>query len=121
MDFSRVRKYRIACALSLLVLFCSYTGGITLFMHRHIVGGYTVIHSHPYKSAPDTAEHTHTAQQFGTIAALSLFIAVAAVAAVCRQIVTRYVSATYSDDVARHTESRPIRHYGLRAPPLAKA
>ena len=70
MDFSRVRKYRIACALSLLVLFCSYTGGITLFMHRHIVGGYTVIHSDKYKSATDNAEHTHTEQKFGTIEAM---------------------------------------------------
>lgn len=121
MNFSRLRKYRIACALSLLTLFCTYAGSITLFMHRHTIGGYVVVHSHPYKTAPDTAEHTHTAQQFGTIAALSLFLALAATVAVCPQIVTRYVSAIYSANSVRCAESQPIRSYGLRAPPFAEA
>lgn len=117
MIFSRLRKYRIAGALTLLMLFCTYVGGITLFMHRHTIGGYAVVHSHPYKTAPDTAEHTHTAQQFGTIAALSLFLALAAAAAVCPQIVTRRITAIFSDGATRRIKSRPVRHYGLRAPP----
>lgn len=117
MIFSRLRKYRIAGALTLLMLFCTYAGGITLFMHRHTIGGYAVVHSHPYKTAPDTAEHTHTAQQFGTIAALSLFLALAAAAAVCPQIVTRRITAIFSDGATCRIKSRPVRRYGLRAPP----
>ena len=117
MIFSRLRKYRIAGALTLLMLFCTYAGGITLFMHRHIVDGYTIVHSHPNKSAPDTAGHTHTAQQFGTIAALSLFLALAAASAVCPQIVTRRIAAIFSDVATRRIKSRPVHRYGLRAPP----
>ncbi len=117
MDFSRLRHYRIAGALTLLTLFCTYAGGITLFMHRHTIGGYAVVHSHPYKTAPDTAEHTHTAQQFATIAAVSHFFAPAAVAAICMSLATPDVWETYSDNAAPRAESRPIRRYGLRAPP----
>lgn len=117
MDFSKLRHYRIAGALTLLTLFCTYAGGITLFMHRHTIGGYAVVHSHPYKTAPDTAEHTHTAQQFATIAAVSHFFAPAAVAAICMSLATPDVRETYSDNAAPRAKSRPIRHYGLRAPP----
>lgn len=119
MSFSEIRKYRIAGALALLVLFCTYTGSITLFMHRHIVKGYVVVHSHPYKNAPDTAGHTHTAQQFGTIAALSLFVAIAAVAALCPTVAVPDVSVIFSDGATRRMESSPVRHYGLRAPPAS--
>lgn len=118
MIFSRLRKYRIAGALTLLMLFCTYAGGITLFMHRHTVGGYAVVHSHPYKNAPDTAEHTHTAQQFVTIAALSHVAALAAVAALCPSVALPDTPVIFSDGATRHIKSRPVRRYGLRAPPV---
>jgi len=117
MDFSRLRHYRVAGTLMLLMLFCSYAGGITLFMHRHMVDGYAVVHSHPYKTPPDTAGHTHTAQQLATIAAVSQLFALAAVAAICMTPAVPEVTEAYADNAVRRAESLPVRLYGLRAPP----
>lgn len=43
------------------ILFTAYMAGITLFTHAHVVGGATIVHSHPFKKG---STHEHTAVEF---------------------------------------------------------
>ena len=92
-------------------------GDVVVAWYTNQVNSQSVVHSHPYKNAPDTAEHTHTAQQFVTIAALSHVAALAAVAALCPSVALPDTPVIFSDGATRHIKSRPVRRYGLRAPP----
>ena len=62
----RVRTYS---AFVLLVVFCCYYSGISMFSHVHIVNGSTVVHSH----LGGTTEHDHSASQYAVIDILSHF------------------------------------------------
>ena len=74
------RRSNIA-ALMLLWLFVGYIGCISLFMHRHTIDGQTIYHSHFYSGTTDSPSHSHTAQQFKVITALSLYVALTATTA----------------------------------------
>ncbi len=51
-----------------MVIFCAYYAGITLFVHHHIVNGVLISHSHPYNIFnPDAQNHNHSADAFKTI------------------------------------------------------
>ncbi len=51
-----------------MVIFCAYYAGITLFVHHHIVNGVLISHSHPYNIFnPDAQNHNHSANAFRTI------------------------------------------------------
>lgn len=63
---NRVRKYS---ALLLLLVFCCYYSGISLFSHVHIVNGSTVVHSH----LDGKTEHNHSDSQYAVIDMLSHF------------------------------------------------
>lgn len=41
-------------------LFMVYYGSISLFMHVHVEGGTTIVHSHPFKQAADGGGHRHS-------------------------------------------------------------
>lgn len=64
--------------LLMLLLWIGYIGGISLFPHNHIVDGHRITHSHFYSGTTDNPSHSHTAQQFKVITALSLYVALAA-------------------------------------------
>lgn len=64
-----MRRVRTYSALILLMVFCCYYSGISMFSHVHIVNGSSVVHSH----LGGTAEHDHSASQYAVIDILSHF------------------------------------------------
>ena len=41
------------------ILFIGYYSTVSLFMHVHIEHGTTIVHAHPFKTAPDGTCHHH--------------------------------------------------------------
>lgn len=60
----------------LLLLFIEYVGGISLFMHSHVINGEEIFHSHIYTGSAEQPDHSHSQQQANVIAVLSTFVAV---------------------------------------------
>ena len=56
-------------ALWLMVIFCSYYAGISMFSHTHIANGSSVVHSH----LGGTEDHDHSESQYAVIDILSHF------------------------------------------------
>ena len=110
------RRSNIA-ALMLLWLFMGYIGCISLFMHRHTIDGQTIYHSHFYSGTTDSPSHSHTAQQFKVITALSLYVALAATTAT--MVVAPHLKVSMEVTYATKSIiqlSQQIR--SLRAPPV---
>jgi hypothetical protein len=62
-----------------LLLFLEFFGSITFFNHVHIVDGYAIVHSHPFKHGSNGVPvHSHPYGGFLVIDVLNHFIAVAA-------------------------------------------
>ena len=61
-----VRKYS---AFILMMLFCCYYLGISMFSHAHIVNGASVVHSH----FGGGSDHNHSENQYALIDLLSDF------------------------------------------------
>ena len=64
-----VRNFRAYAASVLLVLFCCYYSGISMFSHVHIKNGTSVVHSH----LGGGAGHSHSDSQYAVIDILSHF------------------------------------------------
>ena len=64
-----IRRFRTYPAIGLLVIFCSYYAGITLFSHTHISHGSSIVHSH----LGGGASHDHSDSQYAVIDILSNF------------------------------------------------
>ena len=62
----RTRPYK---ALILLLIFCSYYAGISMFSHVHISNGSSIVHSH----LGGSSEHDHSESQYAVIDILSHF------------------------------------------------
>ncbi len=60
---------RTYSASLLLVLFCCYYSGISMFSHVHIVNGSSIVHSH----LGGGADHDHSDSQYAVIDILSNF------------------------------------------------
>jgi hypothetical protein len=73
--------YRKLLGYFLLIFFCGYLGSITFFPHTHIIDGITVVHSHPYKSNPESNQvnHDHSKNGFLLIQFVTNFIATASI------------------------------------------
>ena len=56
-------------ALWLMVIFCSYYAGISMFSHTHIANGSSIVHSH----LGGDADHDHSDSQYAVIDILSTF------------------------------------------------
>ena len=63
---SHKRTYK---ALFLLLLFCCYYSGISMFSHVHLVNGSSIVHSH----LGGGNEHSHSDSQYAVIDMLSHF------------------------------------------------
>ena len=60
-----------------LVLFLGYLTSITFFTHRHVIDGYKIVHSHPFKSSGHGIPmHNHSVNEFILIHFLTGFLAV---------------------------------------------
>ena len=53
----------------MMVIFCSYYAGISMFSHAHIVNGSSVVHSH----LGGASDHEHSDSQYAIIDILSHF------------------------------------------------
>lgn len=64
-----MRYVKTYTALFLMVVFCSYYAGISMFSHTHISNGSSIVHSH----LGGNAEHNHSDSQYVVIDILSNF------------------------------------------------
>ena len=115
---SRIMTYlrQTGSILLMLLSFVVYVGSVTLFNHVHTIDGKTVYHSHLHTGSSDQPDHTHSPLQFKTIAALAMYIALAAVAAQHIDLPTSWAIALgCADTISIFTRS--VRHFSLRAPP----
>ena len=106
---------RTYSAVFLLLLFCCYYSGISMFSHVHIINGASVVHSH----LGGNAEHEHSESQYAIIDILSHFQTEAAI--------DHYVVGSpfvhSSELLFEHQEPSYINEeysvYALRGPPQA--
>ncbi|MBE6234015.1 MAG: hypothetical protein E7118_06035 [Bacteroidales bacterium] len=61
-----IKKYT---ALLLMVVFCSYYAGISMFSHTHISNGSSIVHSH----LGGDEDHNHSDSQYAVIDILANF------------------------------------------------
>ena len=62
-----IKKISLLSRSLLLVLFISYSGSVMFFYHTHLVHGFLITHSHPFKlpAKKGAAEnHSHTNSQY---------------------------------------------------------
>ncbi len=64
-----MRNVKTYTALFLMMVFCSYYAGISMFSHTHIANGSSIVHSH----FGGDAEHDHSDSQYAVIDILSNF------------------------------------------------
>ena len=102
-------------ALILLVIFCSYFAGISLFSHTHIVNGSSIVHSH----LGGTAEHNHSDSQYAVIDMLSNFQSEAAVEPVCVGTPFFKLSEIFIGYEAPSSLNEVLPVHTLRGPPVA--
>lgn len=102
-------------ALILLVIFCSYFAGISLFSHTHIVNGSSIVHSH----LGGTAEHNHSDSQYAVIDMLSNFQSETAVDPVCAGTPFFALSEIVIGYEAPSSVSEVLPVHTLRGPPAA--
>ena len=53
--------------LFLVILFCGYFGSTAFFHHTHIINGFSVVHSHPYKSHSGNGPISHNHSKDGLL------------------------------------------------------
>ena len=108
---------RTLSSLLMLLTFITYVGNVSLFSHRHTIDGQTIYHSHFYSGSTDSPSHSHTAQQFKVITALSLYVALAATTATMVVVPRLKVSMVVKCATKSIIQlSQQIR--SLRAPPV---
>ena len=102
-------------ALILLVIFCSYFAGISLFSHTHIANGSSIVHSH----LGGTAEHNHSDSQYAVIDMLSNFQSETAVEPVYVGTPSFKLSESIIGYAAPSSLNEVLPVYTLRGPPVA--
>ena len=101
----------------LLLLFIEYVGGMTLFMHSHVINGEEIFHSHIYNGSAEQPNHSHSQQQVKVIAALSTFVAVAAFTPL---LISAPIEARFSylNETTQNIIQQYSHNLSLRAPPV---
>lgn len=64
-----MRRLRTYPAMVLMLIFCTYYAGISLFSHTHITNGSSIVHSH----LGGASDHEHSDSQYAVIDILSTF------------------------------------------------
>ena len=110
-----MRQKRTYLALGLLLIFCSYYAGISMFSHAHISNGSSVVHSH----LGGGTEHDHSDSQYAVIDILSNFQTESAV--FFHNICTPFfqLSESYTVYEAPSHPNEVLASYTLRGPPQA--
>ena len=106
---------RTYSAVFLLLLFCCYYSGISMFSHVHIINRASVVHSH----LGGNAEHEHSESQYAIIDILSHFQTESAL----DHYVVGSPFVSSSELLFEHQEPSYINEeysvYALRGPPQA--
>lgn len=106
---------RTYSAAFLLLLFCCYYSGISMFSHVHIMNGASVVHSH----LGGNAEHEHSESQYAVIDILSHFQTEAAVDHHLTGSPFTYSSESFSEYQVPSFVNEDYSVYSLRGPPQA--
>ena len=110
-----MRQKRTYLALGLLLIFCSYYAGISMFSHTHISNGTSVVHSH----LGGASEHDHSESQYAVIDILSNFQSESAVLFLSIGIPFFQLSESYTVYEAPSHPDEVLVSYTLRGPPQA--
>ena len=110
-----MRTKRTNPAIILLLLFCCYYSGISMFSHAHIVNGSSVVHSH----LGGAADHDHSDSQYAVIDILSHFQSEAAVDFCTAGTPFFLLSESHTGYNAPSYLNEAFRVYTLRGPPQA--
>ena len=102
-------------ALLLLLIFCSYYAGISMFSHVHISNGSSIVHSH----LGGSSEHDHSESQYAVIDILSHFQSEAAVEYHCLETLFFFLIDSDTEYIAPAYLSGAHSVYSLRGPPQA--
>ena len=108
-----IRRARTYPALLMLLLFCCYYSGISMFSHVHIKNGTSVVHSH----LGGDAEHDHSESQYAVIDILSNFQSEGAVyfCGAGSPLLLLYETRTVYEAPVHLNEAQTA--YSLRGPP----
>lgn len=100
------------------ILFVSYLAGITFFTHMHVVGGVTIVHSHPFKKA---AAHSHSVVELLLIDFLSHLITDGSVALLALSLFIPFLLCLLLRCAQRTNCNSPYHGVAsLRAPPVIR-
>ena len=99
----------------LMLIFCSYYAGISLFSHTHIINGASVVHSH----LGGDSKHEHTESQYTVIDILSHFQSESADCFYSIESPVFLSSELYIGYIAAQILSNAVSEIGLRGPPMA--
>ncbi len=102
-------------ALWLMVIFCSYYAGISMFSHTHIANGSSIVHSH----LGGDADHDHSDSQYAVIDILSHFQSESAVGYHGVPSPFFQLSESYTVYDAPSCLKVELNGFTLRGPPLA--
>ena len=110
-----MKNFRKYIALGLMMIFCSYYAGISMFSHTHIANGSSVVHSH----LGGTADHDHSDSQYAVIDILSHFQSESAVG--CLGVTSPFflLSESYIVHYAPSCLNVEQVVHTLRGPPMA--
>lgn len=108
-----MRCIKTYTALFLMVVFCSYYAGISMFSHTHIANGSFIVHSH----FGGDAEHDHSDSQYAVIDILSNFQSETASTFQSTGSPYQTASESYSLPEASAYQSQVHTAYEHRGPP----
>lgn len=110
-----VKNISTYTALGLLLIFCTYYAGISMFAHTHIAGGSSIVHSH----LGGGTDHDHSDSQYAVIDILSHF---QSESYDCSNDVSSpffLLSESYTAYVAPSCLNEDLHGLSLRGPPVA--
>ena len=110
-----MRQKRTYTALVLLLIFCSYYAGISMFSHTHISNGSSVVHSH----LGGGTEHEHSDSQYAVIDILSDFQSESAAGFYSIGTLVFQLSESYTGYLAPSLQDEAFPVHMLRGPPQA--
>lgn len=109
-----VKSFRTYTALGLLLIFCSYYAGISMFSHTHIANGSSVVHSH----LGATEDHEHSDSQYAVIDILSHFQSESAAGYIDVPSPFFQLSESYTAYAAPFSLNEELHGLSLRGPPM---
>ena len=112
---NNVKTLRTYIALGLMMIFCSYYAGISMFSHTHITNGSSVVHSH----LGGGAQHDHSDSQYAVIDILSNFQSECAVDFFCAATPFFLLSESFTAYEAPSFLNEVHSVHALRGPPQA--